>query len=150
MIRMSSAGRLEAAVRVRAAQPVITDLELLVDGRVVAAAGAASGVTSLELHETIEIGSGAWIAARSRSANLIELAFATSMAAHTSPVYVEVDGRPLVPSVEDGAVVEQIIEGARTWVAELAAVVEPSERARMVAFLDASLATLRERLRGRA
>ena len=78
---------------------------------------------------------------------MIESAFTTSMAAHTSPVYVEVDGRPFVPRTEDGVVVEQIIEGARTWVDELAAVAEPAERTRMVAFLDASLVTLRERLR---
>ena len=148
VIRMRSAGRLEAAVRVRAAQPVVTDLELIVDGRVVAAVSAAEGVTSLELRETVEIEAGAWIAARSRSANVIESAFTTSMAAHTSPVYVEVDGRPFVPKAEAGVVVERIIEGARTWVDELAAVAEPAERARMVAFLDASLATLRERLRG--
>ena len=70
------------------------------------------------------------------------------MAAHTSPVYVEVDDRPFVPKAEAGVVVERVIEGARTWVDELAAVAEPAERARMVAFLDASLATLRERLRG--
>ena len=132
----------------RAAQPVVTDLELIVDGRVVAAVSAAEGVTSLELRETVEIEAGAWIAARSRSANVIESAFTTSMAAHTSPVYVEVDGRPFVPKAEEGVVVERIIEGARTWVDELAAVAEPAERARMVAFLDASLATLRERLRG--
>jgi hypothetical protein len=148
MIRMRSAGRLEAAVRVRAAQPVITDLELILDGRVVAAVSAARGVTSLELRETVEIGAGAWIAARSRSANVIESAFTTSMAAHTSPVYVAVDGRPFIPRADAGVVVERIIEGARTWVDELAAVAEPAERARMVAFLDASLATLRERLRG--
>src|SRR6185437_12815682 len=102
--------------------------------RVVAAA-AGRGVTSLELHQSVEIGAGAWIAARSRSADVIESAFTTSMAAHTSPVYVEVDGRPFVPKAEAGAVVERIIEGARTWVDELAAVAEPAERTRMVTFL---------------
>jgi hypothetical protein len=108
------------------------------------AAAAGRGVTSLELHQSVEIGAGAWIAARSRSADVIESAFTTSMAAHTSPVYVEVDGRPFVPKAEAGAVVERIIEGARTWVDELAAVAEPAERTRMVTFLDASLAALRD------
>ena len=46
----------------------------------------------------------------------------------------------------DAALVEQIILGARTWVAELAAVAEPRERARMVGFLDASLDTFRRRM----
>ena len=153
VVSMSAPGSLELIARVRAAQPVIADLELVVDGRVVAAVAAAgersasAGVTALDLHETVEIRAGAWIAARSHSAHRIESAFATSMAAHTSPVYVEVEGRPFVPSIEAAGVVEQIIEGARTWVSGLAAVAEPAERARMVAFLDASLDTLRERMR---
>jgi hypothetical protein len=62
-------------------------------------------------------------------------------------VYVEVDGRPFVPSAEEASVVEQVIEGARIWVAELAAVADPANRARMVAFLDTSLETLGRRLR---
>ena len=72
------------------------------------------------------------------------------MAAHTSPVYVEVEGRPFAPSAEDAGVVEQVIAGARTWVAELAAVAEPADRARMVGFLDASLARFQRRMRGQA
>jgi hypothetical protein len=68
------------------------------------------------------------------------------MGAHTSPVYVEVRDRPFVPSLEDIGVVEQIITGARTWVAELAAVAESDERARMVHFLDATLETFRRQV----
>ncbi len=44
--------------------------------------------------------------------------------------------------------VEQVIAGARTWVAELAAVQEPADRARMVRFFDASLETFRRRRSG--
>ncbi|MBF6605013.1 MAG: CehA/McbA family metallohydrolase [Chloroflexi bacterium] len=148
VIRVRSGGRLEVTAQARAAQPVITVLELVVNGRVVAATSAAAGSTELGLHETVEVAAGAWIAARSRSGNEISSAFATAMAAHTSPVYVEVRDRPLVPSMEDAAGVEQIIIGARTWVAELAAVADSDERARMVQFFDASLETLRSR--GRA
>ena len=148
VIHLRSGGRLEVEVRARAAQAVITDLELVVNGAVVAAVGGAAGSTELVLHETVEILAGAWISARSRSGSEIQSAFTTSMAAHTSPVYVEVRDRPLVPSNEDARVVEQIITGARTWVAELAAVAEPDERARMIGFFDASLETFRRRLRG--
>ena len=83
---------------------------------------------------------------------MIHSAFTTSMAAHTSPVYVEVHGRPFVPSADEAAVVEQVIAGARTWVAELAAIDDPADRDRMVAYFAASLGTFRERLgdRGRA
>ena len=148
VIRLRSAGRLEVALRARATQPVITDLELVVNGRVVAATGSAVGSTELALHETVEITAGSWIAARSRSGNEIQSAFTTSMAAHTSPVYVEVQDRPLVPSGSDVDVVEQIIAGARAWVAELAAVADSDERARMLRFFDASLETFQRRMRG--
>ncbi|MDP9483817.1 MAG: CehA/McbA family metallohydrolase, partial [Chloroflexota bacterium] len=151
VIRLGSAGRLEVTARARAAQPVIAELELVVNGRVVAATGAAAsgatGATELSLHETVEIGAGSWIAARSRSPNQIMSAFTTSMAAHTSPVYVEVEDAPMVPQPDDVEVVAQVIEGARTWVAELAAVTDSADRARMVRFFDASLETFRRRTR---
>lgn len=147
VVRMRSGGQLEVDVRVRAAQAVVTELELVVNGRVVASTSAAGGSTELVLHEVVELSAGAWIAARSRSGHEIASAFTTSMAAHTSPVYVEVDGRPLIPSTDEAGVVEQIIAGARAWVAELAAVADPTDRARMVAFLDSSLETFKRRMR---
>jgi hypothetical protein len=149
VIAMASAGRLEVVVRARAAQPVITHLELVINGRVVAAANDPAGSGELRIHEQVEVSTSGWIAARSRSADEIRSLFTTSMAAHTSPVYVEVLDSPLVPSPDDAALVEQIMLGARTWVAELAAVAQPSERARMVGFFDTSLETLRRRLAGR-
>ncbi|HTC85568.1 MAG TPA: CehA/McbA family metallohydrolase [Candidatus Acidoferrum sp.] len=150
VIALESAGRLEVTVRARAAQPVIAALELVVNGRVVAAtAGMAGGSSELALHEHVDIPAGSWIAARSRSGQQIESAFTSSMAAHTSPVYVEVRDRPLIPPADDAAVVEEVILGARTWVAGMAAVADPAERARMVRFFDASLDTLRRRMSAR-
>ena len=142
-----SGGRLSCVLRARAAQPVVTDLELVVNGRVVAAI-AASGATDLALEQTVQFRAGSWIAARSRSAHEIHSAFATSMAAHTSPIYIEVLDRPLVKSSVDIDVVEQIIGGARAWVAGFAAVHDPRERARMIAFFDSSLSRLRDHVDG--
>ena len=146
VIRLDAPARLQVTARARAAQPTITDLELIVNGRVVASTTAADGASALDLDESIRIERGSWIAARSRSSHEIQSAFTTSMAAHTSPVYVEVADRPLVPTREDAAVVEQVIQGARTWVDAMAAVTAAADRARMVAFLDRSLAALRARL----
>jgi hypothetical protein len=146
VIALPSAGRLDVIVRARAAQPVITHVELVINGRVAAATSDPAGSSELRLHERVEVTAGAWIAARSRSADEIHSAFTTSMAAHTSPVYVEVRDSPLIPALQDGALVEQIMLGARTWVAELAAIAQPSERARMVDFFDSSLETLRRRI----
>jgi hypothetical protein len=139
-------GRLAVRARARSAQPVISDLELVVNGRVVAATACADGATGLSLEDAVEVTSGSWIAARSRSSRQIESAFASSMASHTSPVYVEVPDRPVRPSAEDAAVIGAIIDGARTWVAELATVPDPAERSRMTAFFDHSLRLLEERL----
>jgi len=144
VIRLPSGGGLAVTAHARASQPILDDLELVVNGQVVATArGPAENELTLE--ETIDITAGAWIAARSHSRSEIRSAFATSMAAHTSPVYVEVDGAPLVPRAHESEAVEQVIQGARMWVAELASVDDPAERARMVRFFDSSLETLRGR-----
>jgi hypothetical protein len=150
VVTMGAPGRLAVEARVRATQAMVRDLEVVVNGHVVAAVAAdGPGARELVLRESVPIEAGSWIAARSRSRHEIRSAFATAMAAHTSPVYVEVAGRPLLAKAADVEAVEQVILGARTWIADLAAVAEPAERERMVAFLDASLATLRSRLQAR-
>ncbi len=146
VIRLDGQTRLQAVVRATAAQPVIGDLELVVNGRVVAATSDPRGSTTLVLESPVDVPAGAWIAARSRSRAVIESAFTTAMAAHTSPIYVEVGGRPIEPGAADAAVVEAVIIGARTWVADVAAVVSRSERERMLAFFDANLERLRARV----
>jgi S-ribosylhomocysteine lyase LuxS involved in autoinducer biosynthesis len=141
----ASGGRLQVRARAAAAQPMITTVELVVNGRVVAAETAAAPTDDLGLDATVEIRSGSWIAARSRSDRQIGSAFATSMAAHTSPVYVEVVDHPLLVPDEAGVVLE-VIEGTRRWVESIAAVGRPANRRRMVDFLADSAATLRTRL----
>ena len=65
------------------------------NGRVVAreAAGPGGGPGAGDDHRGP---TGAWIAARSVSDHEIHSAFATAMAAHTSPVYLEVTDRPIL------------------------------------------------------
>jgi hypothetical protein len=146
-VRLSSPGRVGVRAVASASQPVISDLEIVLDGRVVAHVGAGSPTAELVLDQELVIETGGWLAARSRSPHHIESAFATSMAAHTSPVYLEVAGRPARPPEDDAAVVEQVILGARTWVADVAAVASAAERDRMTAFLDGALQSLEARLR---
>jgi hypothetical protein len=138
-------GRLEVTARAAAAQPMITAIELVVNGRVVAAETATVATDELRLATTVEIRAGSWVAARSRSDRQIGSAFATSMAAHTSPVYVEVVDRPLIVA-DRAAVVLEVIDGARRWVESMAAVEDPAERRRMVDFLADSAQVLRTRL----
>ena len=82
-------------VKARASQPIIGVVELVMNGRVVAGEAAPAPVDRLDLTTTIDVDAGAWIAARARSPFEIGSAYLTSMAAHTSPVYVEVPDRPV-------------------------------------------------------
>jgi hypothetical protein len=121
-------------VRARAAQPVITGLELVINGAVVAAVRPPAAAAEVLLEETVAVSSSSWIAARSRSDRVIQSAFATSMAAHTSPVYVDVAGRPLFETADADAILT-IIDGTRTWIETLATIRDGAERERQIAYL---------------
>lgn len=138
-------GTLEVVARARAAQPVIAAVELVVNGRVVDAREAAGETDDLELAATIEVRESAWIAARVRSDREIHSAFATAMAAHSSPVYVEVADRPLFVATDAEAILP-IVEGTLRWLRDRAAVPTAAERARMVAFVEESAHRLRRRI----
>ena len=144
----SSGGRLEAHVRVRAAQPVISAVEIVANGQVIATGEPPSATAEYTLRAPIDIRGGAWIAARSRSDHEIHSAFSTSMASHTSPIYVEVQDRPLF-AVNDAEAILQVIDGTLRWVRTMAAVARPADRQRMAELIAASAASLRDRI-GRA
>jgi hypothetical protein len=143
----TSGGRLEAQVRARSAQPLISAVEVVVNSRVVAVRESATPTDDLSLTTFLDIPAGAWIAARSRSAYEIRSAFSTSMASHTSPVYVEVLDRPLFSSDDAGEILG-IIEGTLGWVRDMAAVGRPVDRKRMTGLIAASGMLLRERIAG--
>ena len=71
------------------------------------------------------------------------------MGAHSSPIYLEVPGKPAF-DLEDAAVIGTVIDGARTWIEEVATVRSPAERARLAADLAASRAKLDELIRDRS
>jgi hypothetical protein len=94
----------------------------------------------------IDVLAGSWIAARSRSAHEIQSAYLTSMASHTSPVYVDVVDRPLF-APEDAEAIVAVIDGTVRWIETMAAIGDPAVRARMAEQIAASGTTLRERIR---
>ena len=141
----ASGGRLEAQVRARAAQPIIAAVELVVNGRVVARQDAQAASDDLQLTATIDVDAGCWIAARSLSDHEIRSAYRTSMAAHTSPVYVEVVDRPLFV-VDDAEAVLAVIDGTVRWLETMATIGDPAVRARMAARIAESGSTLRGRI----
>ena len=97
------------------------------------------------LTATIDVRAGSWIAARSLSDQLIHSSFTTSMAAHSSPLYVEVLDHPLLVA-EDAQAILAVIDGTVRWLETIAAVDDPAVRAGMAARIAASGATLRGRL----
>jgi hypothetical protein len=137
-----SGGTVDVRVTAAAAQPIIDTVELVHDGRVVAAVSAdRTGTERLVLAERVEVAKSGWLAARVTSREFIRSAFATSMGAHSSPVYLDVDGRrPWSPV--DAEAIATIIDGARTWVETMAAVRSPAERARLAGFFASSRAAL--------
>lgn len=127
----SGGGTLEVRAVARAAQAVIDGIEIVMNGRVFATEFASAPVAELRLATSLEVRSGAWIAARVRSPFLVHSAFATAMAAHTSPVYIDVVDRPL-SSPDDAAAIDAVIEGTARWLDTMAAVREERDRTRMV------------------
>ncbi len=140
-------GRRGGSVEVRAtawaAQAVMDRVELIHDGRIVATAGGADGgaVDRIDLAGRVDVTESGWLAARVTSREHIHSAFATSMGAHSSPVYLDVGGRRPY-STSDAAAIGMIIDGARTWVERIAATRSPAERARLAEYFAASRASL--------
>jgi len=67
------------------------------------------------------------------------------MAAHTSPVYVDVADHPLFEP-DDAVAVLQVIDGTVRWLETIAAIEDPADRARMAAQIAESATALRGRL----
>lgn len=141
-------GTVEVRAAASAAQPVIDRLELIHDGVVVAVASGA-GVDRLVLSERVPVTGSGWLAARVTSREQIHSGFATSMGAHSSPVYLGVPGRPAF-APDDAAAIGTIIDGARTWIEGVATVRSAAERARLAAYLASSRATLDALVRERS
>ena len=126
----SGGGTVDVRASASAALPIIERLELVHDGEVVASAPAANGGDAARLAERVRVASSGFLAARVTSRQQIPSAFATSMGAHTSPVYLDVAGRRPW-SEADAAVIGTIVDGARTWVEQLSTVRTAPERRRL-------------------
>jgi hypothetical protein len=140
-------GSVEVRATAWAAQSFIDGIELVHDGRVVAAT-TVGGADRASLAERVEVSKSGWIAARATSQATIQSGFSTAMGAHSSPVYLEVPDRPAF-SEEDAAAIGTIIDGAKSWIERTAVVRSDAERARLAGLLAASRAILDQRIRER-
>ena len=125
------------SVRVRARARSITPfdvLEIIRDGEVVASASAAGSPAHATLELDLPVVQSGWLAARCRGQGTVFHRPANQRVfAHTSPVYVEVAGRPIMPDV---AVVRRFaaeVDRMLAWCRTKARCATPAARERLAA-----------------
>jgi len=105
-------------------------MEVVFNGRVVASREEAGGVRAMHLAEKITVSGPGWLAARCSSRLGPTTNWEYKIAAHTSPVYVQVPGQDLF-SAPAATYFLELIEGAQTYVETLAVRPDP-ERFRKI------------------
>lgn len=145
-IVVDAGATVEVEVVAESPQSMIDSVEVVLDGEVVASTSSEKPVRTLRLSERLRIQRTCWLAARTRSPYDIPSAFLTNMAAHTSPVFVEVPGRPRgsVDLEEPLA----ILEGTRHWLRSVATTYSEEDVRRFDRFLRQQEERLRSLHRG--
>ena len=138
----SGSGRVEVQAHARCAVP-IHRLEVVRNGVVVASNVSDLGARELRLNETIDVAGPAWIAARCFSR---VQSGPTRILAHTSPVYITVPGQGLF-SAPVASYMLRLINGADSWVRELATRPDPETLERVFRVLRDARSVVLDRLR---
>jgi hypothetical protein len=94
-------------------------LEVIFNGKVVASREERSGAQRIQLAEKVKVQGPGWLAARCSSQSGPTSSWMFKIAAHMSPVYVQVPGRELF-SPEAAAYFLNLIDGAQLYVDTLA------------------------------
>ena len=123
--------------------PVDT-LEIVVGGEVVAVARNTSGGSKLRATASLVPRHSSWVAARAYGSTMLPYQIwpllgqngrGVPVMAHTSPIYLEVDGEP-ARSPDDAQVLEAAVDRAIDWVKREARFQREEERAEMVALFE--------------
>lgn len=146
ILSLDPGATVEVELTARAAQPIVSAVELVVNGTILATRTAPVPTTELTLREPVRPERTGWLAGRSRSPYEIPSAFASSMAAHTSPIHLRVRGRPRAPVDLAGPLA--LIEGTRGWLQTLAPIRDAADLERFGRFLDDQERRLREQRTG--
>lgn len=112
-VKVPAAGKATVQVHARAiSQEPYEVLEILVNGRVVRTVKPAAGEQAEALFDgAVEVESGGWIAARAHGRRMLPFGATWWMMpvfAHTSPVYLEMPGRPADARESAGILLEQL------------------------------------------
>lgn len=115
----------------------IHKLELVMNGKAVAATGSSTGQKKLSLRTRVKIGQSSWLAARCGSHHQVWHCWPIHLGAHTSPVYVQV-GRKRQFSPADASYMLTLIDGGLSYLDTLSVRYdEKRHRAMKAVFEDA-------------
>jgi TolB protein len=114
-VRFTGRQRLTVSAEARSLPPMQA-LELIVNGEVAATATPTAEGTAAKLTHTLELDASAWVAARVRGAAHRRVMNDSHLFAHTSPVYLLRDGKPVAIAKDAGVVlgwVDRLIEDVK-------------------------------------
>lgn len=121
-------------------------VEVVLNGRVVAARDLTGGVHEIALRETIRVDSPGWLAARCLSRLEPATNWRFRLNAHTSPIYIRVSGQEAF-SESAAAYMLTLISGCKAWVENLATRPDPERFARIRNLFEEAHNKLHSRLR---
>lgn len=120
-------------------------LEVIFNGRVVASHDEPSGARTMHLADKVKVDGPGWLAARCSSQSGPTTSWRFKIAAHTSPVYVNVPGRGLF-SAEAAAYFLKLIAGVQLYVETLGTRYDGATSARMLKVYNDAREALHRRM----
>jgi hypothetical protein len=137
-------GTLEAQAHAQSVSPFHV-LQIIVNGKVVAEEKDEAGTCDAHVATKVRVSGSSWVAARCLSMLKVWHCWPIHMAAHTSPVYVTVDGaEQFNPS--DATYMLTLLDGGLTWLDTLSVPASPARQARVRAGLEQAKHDLEHRL----
>ena len=110
-------------------------IEIIQAGKIVATKENPSGARKVSFTAQVPIEGSTWIAARTSSSEHLPFNNDIPIFAHTSPIYIEVPGRP-IGSPEAAAYFARQCEDAIEWARTKAKVLDESQRQEMIALYE--------------
>ncbi|MEW5977081.1 MAG: CehA/McbA family metallohydrolase [Acidobacteriota bacterium] len=118
-------------------------LDVVLNGRVVSSREESSGTKTLRMTDRIQVSGPGWVAAR--CASRLDLTGSLRIAAHTSPVYLRIPDQDLF-SPDAGAYLLTLIEGAESWVKNLATRPAPDQLTKILGVFTEARDRLHQRM----